>query len=182
MAQVRVFLTANFQGFGDDSPQGFVNQLQALKDILQTGVDLSLCAQPIRGEPALPFLPWINMQQTFCAQPQIVEFQNGKGVRYISYYSQGPNPVLEQEVFYTFQGLTEDGEFYVSAFFPIETGIFPTEPPACPQCGEPDYDPFAEWNAVLIEQLNRLNELPANEFAPSLKVLDELIKSMLIGS
>lgn len=181
MAQVRVFRTADFPGFGNDSPEGFVNQLSALTDLLETGVDPERCAQPHIGGLALPFLPWINMKQTFCAQPQIIEFQNGRGVRYITYYSQGPKPVLEREVFYTFQGLTEDGEFYISAFFPIETGIFPAEPPACPQCGEPDYDPFAEWTAVLGEQLIQLNAQPAEEFEPSLQVLDALILSIQIG-
>jgi hypothetical protein len=64
--------------------------------------------------------------------------------------------VLESQVFYTFQGLTDDGQFYVAAFFPVQTGIFPIEPPACPQCGEPDYDPFAEMQTILTEQLVKL--------------------------
>lgn len=182
VAQVRVFQTAEFPGFGDDSPQGFVNQMQALKDLLETGLDPARCAQPITWEPALPFLPWINMKQSLCAHPQIVEFAGGMGIRYIGYYAQGFNPVLEREVFYTFQGLTDDGKFYISAFFPVETGIFPTEPPACPKCGEPDYDPVAEWTAVLLEQLNKLNALPVDEFTPSLTVLDELIQSIQVGN
>jgi hypothetical protein len=181
VAQVRVFQTAEFPGFGDDNPVGFLNQMQALKDMIEQGVDSARCAQPISGEPTMPFLPWINMKQTFCAQPQILEFQNGKGVRYLSYYSQGPNPVLDREVFYTFQGLTADEQFYVAAFFPVQTGIFPTDPPACLKCGEPGYDPFAEWTAVLGEQLTQLNTQSADEFVPSLTVLDELVKSIRIG-
>jgi len=181
MAQVRIFQTADFPGYGDDSPQGFVNQSQALKDLLQRGIDPARCALPLPDMDALPFLPWINMKQTFCAQPQIVHFSGGKGIRYISYYAQGPNPVLEREVFYTFQGLTEDGKFYVSALFPIETGVFPVEPPPCPRCSEPGYDPFAEWNAVLAEQLARLNAQPVDGFTPSLTILDELIQSIEIG-
>ncbi len=181
MAQVRVFQTADFPGFGDDSPEGFVHQLQALKDLLQTGLDFTRCTTPHPDELALPFLPWINMKQTFCAQPQILEFQNGKGIRYISYYSQGPNPVLDGQVFYTFQGLTEDGEFYVASFFPVRTGVFPTEAPACPRCGEPDYDPFAEWATILTEQLVVLNAQPGDHFAPSLNVLDDLIQSIHIS-
>jgi hypothetical protein len=181
MAQVRIFQTADFPGFGDDSPDGFVNQLQALKDLLQTGVNFTRCTTPHSGELALPFLPWINMKQTFCAQPQILEFQNGKGVRYISNYSQGPNPVVDREVFYTFQGLTDDGTFYVSAFFPVQTGVFPAEPPPCARCGEPDYDPFVEWTTTLTEQLVVLNDQPADDFEPSLDVLDDLIQSIHIG-
>jgi hypothetical protein len=180
VAQVRVFQTAQFPGFGDDNPTGFVNQMQALKAMLERGVDPARCAQPIPGEPVMPFLPWINMKQTFCAQPQIIEFQNGKGIRYLSYYSQGPNPVLDREVFYTFQGLTDDGQFYIAAFFPVQTGIFPAEPPACLRCSEPGYDPFAEWTAVLNEQLIRLNAQPAEDFVPSLTILDELVKSIQI--
>lgn len=181
VAQVRIFQTADFPGYGDDSLQGFVNQSQALKDLLRRGVKPARCAQPIAGEPALPFLPWINMKQSLCAHPQIIEFSGGQGIRYLSYYAQGPDPVLDREVFYTFQGLTNDGQFYVSALFPVETGIFPTEPPACLKCGEPNYDPFAEWAAILRDQLTQLNAQPEDEFSPSLSALDELIKSIQVG-
>lgn len=181
MAQVRVFQTADFPGFGDDSPQGFVNQMQALKNLLETGVDPARCAQPILGEPALPFLPWINMKQSLCAQPEIIEFANGRGIRYLSYYAQAPDPVLDREVFYTFQGLTDDEQFYVAAFFPVETGIFPSEPPACARCADPAYDPIAEWTALLADQLKELNAQAEDKFAPSLAVLDQLIESIQIG-
>lgn len=180
-AQVRVFQTAHFPGFGDDLSQGFVNQKQALIDLLSTGLHPELCAQPLTTEAGLPFLPWVNMKQTFCAQPEVVEFSSGKGIRYLTYYSQGPNPVLDQQVFYTFQGITNDGQFYVSALFPVETGIFPNEAPACTQCGDANYDPFAEWTTVLAEQLLRLNALPAESFAPSLTVLDDVVRSVRIG-
>jgi hypothetical protein len=181
VAQVMVFPTAEFPGFGDDHPQGFVNQNQVLIDVLENGVESGRCAQPITEERDLPFLPWVNSRQAFCAQPQIIDFAGGRGLRYLTYYSQGPNPVLESQVFYTFQGLTDDGQFYVAAFFPVQTGIFPVEPPACPQCGESDYDPFAEMQTVLTEQLVELNAQAEDDFAPSLKVLDDLIKSIHIG-
>lgn len=129
-AQVRVFQAADFAGYGDDSPQGFVNQKQNLIALLENGLDPARCAKPLGDDPGLPFLPWVNMKQAFCAQPQLIEFAGGKGIRYITYYTQGPNPVLDGQVFYTFQGLTQDGQYYVSALFPVQTGIFPTEAPA----------------------------------------------------
>jgi hypothetical protein len=180
IAQVMIFRTADFPGYGDDLPQGFGSQLQALKDVLATGVDPARCAQPVQGDSGLPFLPWLNAQQALCSQPQILEFPGGKGVRYLTHYSQDPSPVLDQRIFYTFQGLTEDDQFYVSAVFPVETGIFPTEPPPCPKCGLPDYNPFPEWQALLQEQLTRLNAQPAEQFNPSLAVLDELIQTIEI--
>jgi hypothetical protein len=181
IAQVMVFQTADFPGFGDDSPQGFVAQMQALNELLASGVDAARCAQPLMDAPALPFLPWVNSKQSLCAQPRIIEFTGGSGIRYLTYYSQDPSPVLDQKVFYTFQGLTDDGKFHVSAAFPIQTGIFPTEAPACPKCGEPDYNPFEDWNTLLSEQLTQLNAQPEDDFAPSLQLLDELIHSIQIG-
>jgi hypothetical protein len=182
VAQVRIFQTADFPGFGDDSAQGFVSQLQQLKALLETGLNAERCAQPLTSyEQALPFLPWINMQQAFCAQPEIIEFSGGKGIRYLSYYAQDPSPVMDYLVFYTFQGLTDDGQFYVAAFFPVQTGIFPADPPECAKCGDPNYNPLVDWQTVLTEQLNRLNNQPADDFVPSLTVLDEMITSIQIG-
>ena len=176
-----VFRTADFPGYGDESPLGFSGQLQALTGLLDGGIDPARCAQPHSDDDdALPFLPWINARQTFCAQPRLVEFRSGTGIRYLSHYAQGPGPVVDYQVFYTFQGLTHDRQFYISALFPVQTGIFPTEPPACPRCGDADYDPFAEWMAALSEQLTGLNAQPEAEFGPALSVLDELVGSIEI--
>jgi len=174
-----VFQTKDFSGFGNDHPQDFVNQLQSMTEVLKTGVNPGQCDKPLQDYvSALPFLPWINLKQTFCAQPQLIEFAGGRGVRYISYYAQSPEPALEGRVFYTFQGMTNDGQLYISALFPLETGIFPTEPSPCPKCGDPDYNPFLEWNALLATQLSQLNAQSGNDFAPSLAVLDEVVKSI----
>jgi hypothetical protein len=151
-----------------------------LKGILKTGVDAALCTHAITDEFALPFLPRLNYHQTFCSQPQILAFPGGKGVRYLTFYSQGPSPVLDPHVFYTFQGVTDDGQFYVSAAFPVETGIFPIEASPCLKCGEPDYNPFPEWQALITSQLTQLNAQEADKFEPSLKTLDELIQSIQI--
>jgi hypothetical protein len=150
--------------------------------MLETGIRTERCLKPLTGlDQALPFLPWINMQQAFCAQPEIIEFSGGKGIRYLSYYAQDPSPVLDYLVFYTFQGLTSDGQFYVAAFFPVQTGIFPSDPPVCSKCSDPNYNPLVDWQTVLTEQLNQLNSQSADDFAPSLTVLDEMITSIQIG-
>jgi len=180
IAQVMIFRIADFPGYGNNVLEGFPNQLQTLKAMLESGVNPTVCAQPLQGDSGLPFLPWVNSQQSLCSQPQIIDFHGGKGIRYLTYNSQDPSPVLDQRIFYTFQGLTEDGQFYVSVVFPVETGIFPTEPPPCPKCGQPDYNPFPEWQALLQEQLVRLNAQPAEQFNPSLGVLDELIQTIEI--
>lgn len=177
--QIMVFRTKDFAGYGEGNPQGFVNQFRSLTELLKTGVSSNPCDQPLADyESALPFLPWINMKQSFCAQPQMIEFTGGKGIRYVTCYAQSPEPVLEGNVFYTFQGVTNDGRFYISAFFPIETGVFPAEPSSCPKCGDPNYNPFPEWNELLTEQITTLNARSDNDFEPSLTTLDDIAKSI----
>jgi hypothetical protein len=178
-ARMMVFKTADFSGFGEDTPQGFPGQLQALSSLLETGLDPAACAQPtaMTGQ-ALPFLPWMNSMQTFCAQPQAIEFNGGRGIRYLTYYAQGVDPVVDWQVFYTFQGLTEDGQFYISAFFPVETGVFPNELPSEPV--DPGTDYSAKWQAELAEQLTKLNARPGESFDPDLAALDALAGSIRI--
>ncbi len=180
-AQVMIFRTADFPGYGDDNPFGFVGQREALTGLLKTGVDPDSCAKPLTSDLSLPFLPWINAKQSFCAQPQLIQFSGGQGVRYLSYYTQGLNPVLDKQVFYTFQGLTNDGQFYISALFPVQTGIFPTEPSPCSVCGDTNYDPSSEFMTLLSTQLTDLNAQAGDHFVPSLAVLDKLVQSIQIG-
>jgi hypothetical protein len=184
MAQVMIFQTADFAGYGDEHPLGFNAQRQALAAYLNTASpDFTRCAQPFTGsEQSLPVLPWLYAQQAFCAQPAVVEFNGGTGIRYLTYYSQDPSPIMDSQIFYTFQGLTTDGQFYVAAYFPVATGIFPNEPPPCPQCSEPDYNPFTEWTQVVSLQLNQLNGLEPDRFSPALNVLDETIGTIKIGN
>lgn len=176
IAQVTVYQTSDFPGYGDGENFGFPSQLLALSELLQSGVDPARCREPLyENDQAMPFLPWLNASQTFCAQPQLIDFNSGKGVRYLTFYAQGPTPALESQVFYTFQGLTGDGKYYISASFPVNSGIFPSEPPA----GQVNPDP----NAFLDEmkgQLAQLNSLEPSRFSPSLSVLDELVSSIRI--
>jgi hypothetical protein len=180
-AQVMVFPTQDFPGFAADIPDNFSSQQQALSSLLQQALDPALCTQPLSGhDQSLPFLPWLNSQQTFCAQPLVLDFAGGKGVRYLTRTAQGVGPVLAPEVFYTFQGLTSDGKFYISAVFPIQTGIFPSQTPDCSKCSDPNYNPLPDWQAALAEQLKQLNDQPAASVTPSLAVLDALIQSIRI--
>jgi len=176
VAQVTVYQTSDFAGYGDGDAFGFPSQLQTLSELLQNGVDPARCTGPLyENEQSMPFLPWLNARQTFCAQPLVIDFNSGKGVRYLTFYAQGPAPALESQIFYTFQGLTGDGKYYISASFPVTSGIFPNEPPV----GQVNPDP----NAFLDEmkgQVVQLNGLEASSFDPELTTLDTLMSSIRI--
>jgi hypothetical protein len=174
--RLMIFQTRDFGAYGQDQPTGFPQQLDDLRRLLETQPDLAgRCTQtaPVSGETALPFLPWLNSAQVFCAQPQYVEFNGGKGIRYLTAFSQGPEPLLDLSIFYTFQGLSEDGEIYYSAVFPVLTGVFPLEAPTVVY-GEDALPP----QAMTAEQLSTLNAQSGDLFQPALGQLDALVSSL----
>lgn len=181
MPAIYVFPTENFAAFGTDNVYTFQGQFDALTALLAEGtLDLSVYSEmpTTSGETNLPFLPLFNAAQVFRAQPQLIDFQNGRGIRYLSYYSQAVNPITNAEIFYTFQGLTEDGAFYVAAILPVNTGLFGDDV----TMDGAAYEEFAnQYTTYLEESLTGLNELALDASTPTLTELDALIMSLMVG-
>ena len=141
------------------------------------------------GQPlpeSLPFLPAFNAAQVFHSNEQNLTFQNGMGIRFLTQYAQAPYPVNNSDLFYTFQGLTSDGAYYVSTIMPVNAAFLPSN-------GDPDTPlpadgvPF-DWNNFentpahfdLVKQ--KLNSTDPNAFNPSLTNLDTMIQSIIVSS
>jgi len=140
-----------------------------------------------QGQPLpenLPFLPTFNAAQVFHSNEQVQKFQNGTGIRFLTQYAQAPYPVNNNSLFYTFQGLTNDGAYYISAILPINAAFL--SPDGNPNTPLPaDGVPF-DWNNFenipahfeLVKQ--KLNATDPNAFTPSLTNLDTMIQSVRI--
>ena len=171
--RLTIYATKDFPGFGDDMPIGFPQTLERLRSLLADRPELHTCdALPESSDPILPFLPWLNSSQVFCARPEYVEFNGGQGIRYLTAFSQDLGPTLDTNIFYTFQGLSDDGEIYLSAVFPVRTGVFPTQP-------DPNFD-MARWQEVLQGQLEQIQAASDDSFEPSLDELDGLVNGFTV--
>ena len=147
----------------------------------------TIIASPSQPMPEnLPFLPAFNAGQVFHSNEQVIKFQNGTGVRFLTQYAQAPYPVNNESLFYTFQGLTSDGTYYVSAILPINAAFLSAD--GNPETPLPaDGVPF-DWNNFenvpqhfeLVKQ--KLNATDPNAFTPSLSNLDALIQSITISA
>ena len=80
-----------------------------------------LAERPSAPGGTLPFLPLIDAAQVLHSGLAYLEFANGAGVRYLTAFSQAASPLTSQDLLYTFQGLTDDGQYYVTAVFPVTT-------------------------------------------------------------
>ena len=138
----------------------------------------TLNTQPDAGiNVSMPFLPMWNAGQMFSAYSSYFPFQNGKGVRYLTMYGQAYYPIDNTNLFYTYQGISSDGKYYVSAIMPISNLALPLH-------GEDSID---DWNAFydyyeayISQAVMQLNEYPPDSFAPAINMLDAMMASLLI--
>ncbi len=134
----------------------------------------------------LPSVPFFNAAQVFASNIQVISFQNGGGVRFLTEYAQYMAPINNHELIYHFQGVSRDGAYYIVAILPITTpGLAQTSEPgaALPAGGiaYPDINnPNADWQGYYSNVTNLLNNTAPYAFAPSLNQLDALIQSIKI--
>jgi len=144
-------------------------RIEALKLILDDNAVLT------GGE--LPALPTFNSTQDLRSQAKPLAFEGGRGLRFIARYSQGVAPVVNPGIFYTFQGLTEDGSLYVTAFFPLYVSILPD------QIQVEDWDAFnTGYLAYMADITSKLDMLESGDFEPDLASLDALIRSLSVDT
>lgn len=160
-ARIMVFKASEYAAYGK-SVQDIVTALLAGQD----------ANQPLPKELA----------RGFHAQAKSVQFQNGHGVRYLteelSYFA----PITNKEIFYYYQGITNDGTYFVAAIFHINAafliaeGNAPTPPDGIPF----NYPTDPDFEKYLNQVSQKLNDTPAENYSPSLLLLDKLIESMQV--
>jgi hypothetical protein len=150
------------------------NEIAALRALLAARPDIP----PDGGfeAPTLPFLPLFNAGQVLRTGVTYLDFQDGSGVRYLTQFDQAYLPINNNELFYTFQGITADGTLYVSAVLPVSHPSLPAD------AGGVD-EAFVEgFDAYILEVASQLNAQPSDSFTPDLTLLDGMIESLIAGS
>lgn len=138
--------------------------------------------QLLQTKPAAPdsisFLPIWNAAQMMRAQVEYLDFQNGSGVRFLTQYGQAAWPINNKDVFYTFQGLTNDGAYYVAAILPVANLILPPDGENVPGG---DFAAFSEnYLSYVTDIQQQLNNQDAASFTPDLSSLDAMFQSLKI--
>jgi hypothetical protein len=170
IAKIMVFRAPEYAGYSDMT-QKIVTTLSALQ--YQPG-------RPIPNDLKLG---------AFNAQAQPVSFKNGQGLRFITEILTGVAPISNDQIFYYYQGITNDGAYFVSAVLPISAPFLASD-------GKPDSpipsngipfpghtDPNAtstEFDTYYSAVAEKLNTAAPDDFTPTLTALDKMIQSLQI--
>ena len=142
-------------------------------------------AAPISSDQ-LPLVPFFNAGQIFASNIQVISFQSGQGVRFVTEYAQYFASANNHDLFYHFQGVTRDGAYYIVAILPISNPVLaetsdaeaplPTGGVPYPLMAEPNADMQLYYKSIT----DVLNATPPEAFTPTIHQLDLLIQSMRI--
>ncbi len=174
-------------------PKIYVYPAQGFAALNNGTADNILRLQTILADPnvplsddKIPFVPFFNAGAVFTAQAQVIPFQNGLGVRMLTQYAQSFAQVNNHEMFYHFQGLTNDGQTYVIVILPVSAPFLAASwdsPPPADGIPFPGYeDPNANFAAYYQHITDSLDVASPETFTPSLNLLDALIGSLNCGS
>jgi putative hemolysin len=132
--------------------------------------------EPVGVFQGAGILPPMNAGPMVVTQVAYFDFQNGSGVRFLTQMGQAYYPINNHDLFYTFQGMTHDGEYYVAAILPISHPMLPLDGSEIPGG---DFDAFADnFETYSAEVAAQLNAEDAGSFAPSITMLDAVMQSL----
>jgi hypothetical protein len=164
--RILVYPVADYVAVNDYAGET-VNNLQT---VLQT--------RPTAPE-SMPFLPIFPAAQLMQSNVAYINFANGQGVRFLTQFSQSFAPVTNNDLFYTFQGLTNDGAYYIAAILPVSHASLPPNFDTA-MVGQ-DQNTFAEnYPGYIAGMETTLNALDGASFVPGLPTLDALIQSLTV--
>jgi hypothetical protein len=172
--QILVFSPKDYEklmsGGGDPNPV-----IKELNDFNKLMAD-----HPGDSSGSLPFLPVSNAGQEMHAQLKYIKFQNGSGIRYLTEYGQDVAPLSNKALFYTFQGTTSDGAYFISAQFPVNHPMLAGDEGEALK--EKDYQKFMDnFPNYVVDAQKQLNAQKDDSYNPALNMLDAMIASLKVA-
>jgi hypothetical protein len=172
---IRVYAVRDLAQY--DFMQAVVDQLQGL---IAERPDLSVYETNTSADAsALPYLPIPMHGQMLRTRAQYIETEQVRGISYLvtSPTLAAIEPLTSTSFRYVFQGISTDGQYYVSLIAQIATPLFPAENTSAEL-----EDLSQNWEAVLQESAVTLDEAQPANFAPSLDTFDQLIASFAFAA
>jgi hypothetical protein len=164
--QIMLYPVASYREINQEA----ADRIDQLKGVLANRPE-----QPARP---FPFLPVWNAGQSLAVKLEYLDFVDGEGIRYLAQYGQAAWPINNQDLFYTFQGLTADGEYYISVVLPV---THPDLPPDGDSYIGDDFEAFiGTYESYLDDVEWQLEQTGSKVFVPNLSALDAVMRTISV--
>ena len=182
MAEHDVFQITNYPVQGD----GWDTKIMVFKssDYAAYGQQDAVTAL-LGGQEANQPLPKA-LTHDFYAQPKLISFKNGHGLRYLTQVFNGMAPINNRDLFYYYQGITNDGAYFVSAIFHVKVSFLVAD--TDPNSPTPSdgvlflRDPSQDISKYLGDITQKLSSTAPENYTVSLTLLDNLIESVQVSN
>lgn len=150
--------------FRGEDAAAFDASLQALRIALQQ--------KPHTLSATITALPISDFTEVLRANVSYLATPDAEGVRWITMFTQEIQPVTANALTYVYQGLSRDGRYFIAGFVPLTNTALPTTPtPLTRDAIRMDY-------AAYLRQVESTLQINAEQFVPSLAVLDGMFSSL----
>ncbi|HEX8288558.1 MAG TPA: hypothetical protein VF556_11205 [Pyrinomonadaceae bacterium] len=142
--------------------------------------------EKFRVENQIPYVPFIDAEQSFQTKVKRFSIQNGKGIFFLTQYNIEPSLINNEGLTYIFQGLTDDGKKYILAEFPVSIAFLPKDFETREFEGYKLADnlenksDLKRYKDYVRKTEKSLGKLTQNQFEPNLKYYEEIISSIKI--
>lgn len=170
---IYIIPVAEYEEMWDEAGnQSVSNSIETLQTLLTENPE----PVPTSGIPILPY-EQVRGVSDLQVQGLYLDITMGTGVRFVTRFAQDPNPVSSDNppLFYVFQGISRDGLYLISFFYPVTTDKLPTSAEV-PE--EERQQVESDPQAYLAVKTNELNALAPSDWQPDLNTLDALIDSL----
>jgi hypothetical protein len=116
----------------------------------------------------LPYLPVPDAAQLLRARAEYIDTPQVSGVAYVTAFAQDVTKLAASDFWYTFQGLSADGSWYVAVTWVLTVEGFPRRVGGAPP---------RDYAAYLNRTIATINAADPASFSPSLTSLDALARS-----
>lgn len=154
------------------------HQLAELRRLLEERPDpASLESVSGDGFTPLPYLPVaMEAAQALAARVTFIDTPELSGISYVAGYRQDTYPFARDDFWYTFQGLSTDGRWYVAVNWRLRTGMFPRT--ISQADAERAGSTAGRWSRYIRRSVATLDTAAPTDFTPSLDTLDALVRSI----
>lgn len=173
--QLRIFPVQAYLDMFADEPV-VAERVTTLQTLLADRPDLTATTEDI------PAFPIFNATQVLHAKVSYIDFDGGTGVGFITQYSQAANPVVSTDLAYTFQGLTDDGQYLITYFRPLESiEGFPDTVEDLPADIATQIQTAESFEAYIANTVDFLNSVPNDAYTPNLDAIVAMLQTLKIG-